>query len=584
MLRTGGFPSGRIGFYTTVAGTAFSAFSSYECAPVRLNGQWINDSAFSVNTAAGNGLTLPTEPVTGYRLILLENLRLQKFQATFALTCASGTTSATMELVFDAADRGNYNEVTISHATTVSNPVGYAVTPAASPASVSGSNPSNIPTCSATDTLWVRAQIHGTTVTVKAINSATAPSEATWSSTTACYSSTGFTNIGGMIGFVCAGGTSYVNQFTLKSWDASTSSFDTTEHWDNFGVDSSGYASDTLTYDPAGNLTYDGQQVYTYDAWNRLMSIAHAYRDRSGNVQHGHVFDTMVYDGRNRRIQKTVASTGQWDCNYHYYYTNAWQLIETRNGSFQTLKQHVSGIRYIDELVQIAANSNPAIGNTCSGWFYAMQDANFNVLGLVNTSGQLVERYEYTPYGQRKVLFAAGNTWAGGSSLDDPGCYAIAYASLRYTSNGPYFGLCEVGHQGLMHDEEIELVYHRNRYLQPRSNAFVRRDPARNSDGPNLYECELSRPTTYLDPAGLTVTISGNGVTVDVGYDFKLFAVPIAGFRITGTGSFSFGVANLPRRLCKTPLNSNSSITPPRFTINLATRTLSYAGGISQAR
>ena len=48
--------------------------------------------------------------------------------------------------------------------------------------------------------------------------------------------------------------------------------------------------------------------------------------------------------------------------------------------------------------------------------FCAMQDANFNVLGLVNSSGSLVERYEYTPYGQRKVLFAAGNTWAGGTS------------------------------------------------------------------------------------------------------------------------------------------------------------------------
>ena len=75
----------------------------------------------------------------------------------------------------------------------------------------------------------------------------------------------------------------------------------------------------------------------------------------------------MVYDGRNRRIQKTVSNTGQWDCNYHYYYTNNWQLIETRNGSSQTLKQHVWGIRYIDELVQIAANCNPSTSNTCSG-------------------------------------------------------------------------------------------------------------------------------------------------------------------------------------------------------------------------
>lgn len=67
---TAGFPSGRIGFYTNVAGTTFSAFSSYECAPVRLNGRWINDSDYSVNTAAGNGMTLLAGGATQYRTIL----------------------------------------------------------------------------------------------------------------------------------------------------------------------------------------------------------------------------------------------------------------------------------------------------------------------------------------------------------------------------------------------------------------------------------------------------------------------------------------------------------------------------------
>jgi len=99
------------------------------------------------------------------------------------------------------------------------------------------------------------------------------------------------------------------------------------------------------------------------------------------------------------------------------------------------------------------------------------------VLGLVNSSGSLVERYEYTPYGQRKVLFAAGNTYAGGTSSFDPGCYAIAYASPRFTSNMSCFGLCEVGHQGLMHDEESGLIYDRARYLQPGLGTMMQRDP-----------------------------------------------------------------------------------------------------------
>ena len=41
--------------------------------------------------------------------------------------------------------------------------------------------------------------------------------------------------------------------------------------------------------------------------------------------------------------------------------------------------------------------------NRCERWFWALQDANYNVIGLVNAAGLLVERYEYTPYGERTI-------------------------------------------------------------------------------------------------------------------------------------------------------------------------------------
>ncbi len=308
-----GFPSGRIGFYTNIAGVKFSAFSSYEDAPVHLAGRWINDSHFTANAAAGNGLTLPAGNITNYRLLLLENLRLQKFQATFALTRASGQSRSWMGLIFDAVDRGNYDYLFLAHDGTLNNPVGYTVAANGAPAAVSGTNPANIPTCANSDTLWLRVQNDGTTVTVKAVNAATAPSESTWTSTTACYSSTAFSNVGGLIGINCSQGSGYVNNFTLKSWDTATSAFDISEHWDNFALDGSGYADETPTYDPNGNLTYDGVQQYTYDAWNRLVGIAHAYRDSGGTLQHGQTFDAMRYDAKGRRLSKAVSNTGQWD-------------------------------------------------------------------------------------------------------------------------------------------------------------------------------------------------------------------------------------------------------------------------------
>ncbi len=340
------------------------------------------------------------------------------------------------------------------------------------------------------------------TLTVKAINASAAPSESTWSSTTACYSSTAFSSPGGMLGFLIQNGFAYVDELTIKSWDTATSAFDITEHYDNFTVDGSGYASETPTYDLAGNLTYDGIQQYTYDAWNRLISVAHAYRDSGGTLQHGQTFDAMRYDAKGRRLSKAVSNSGQWDCTYNYYYDHD-RMIEERNGSNQTMKQHVWGLTYIDELVQVAANSNPTTGNICSDLFWAAQDANFNVLGLVNSSGALVERYEYAPYGQRKVLFAAGNSYSGNTSSYDPGCYAIAYASPRVTSNMPCFGLCEIGSQGLIHDEECGLVYNRARFLHTDLGRYASRDPLPLPNGLNPFEQLRSQPVDDHDSFGL---------------------------------------------------------------------------------
>jgi RHS repeat-associated protein len=79
-------------------------------------------------------------------------------------------------------------------------------------------------------------------------------------------------------------------------------------------------------------------------------------------------------------------------------------------------------------------------------------------------------------------------------------------ASQRVVTSGsvtqPY-GICEVGHQGLMHDEECGLVYARTRILLPETARWLQRDSSEYSDGLNLYQLEVSRPVTTLDPTGL---------------------------------------------------------------------------------
>jgi RHS repeat-associated protein len=129
--------------------------------------------------------------------------------------------------------------------------------------------------------------------------------------------------------------------------------------------------------------------------------------------------------------------------------------------------------------------------------YWGMQDANWNVLGLVDSSGNLKERYEYTPYGQRTVFFGPGG--------NDLGCYAPTFGSRRFVTSGsvtqPY-AICEFGHQGLIHDEAETLVHNRARLLHSMLAIFCQRDPLDYIDGNSLYRYLNSQPTGRVDPSG----------------------------------------------------------------------------------
>ena len=56
--------------------------------------------------------------------------------------------------------------------------------------------------------------------------------------------------------------------------------------------------------------------------------------------------------------------------------------------------------------LQIAADKSGSSDpdyRTWAWYFYPLHDANFNVMMVVDRDGRTVERYEYTPYGERTV-------------------------------------------------------------------------------------------------------------------------------------------------------------------------------------
>ena len=180
-------------------------------------------------------------------------------------------------------------------------------------------------------------------------------------------------------------------------------------------------------------------------------------------------------------------------------------IIETRDGSNDLLQQYVHGLTYVDELVELAFTYYPPGATACDNFYAVLQDANYNVLGMVESyyGLGLVERYEYSPYGKRQVLYCSGGS--------DLACYVPLSQSLTCNWIGTLFN--EFGHQGLLHDEETGLIYNRARFLHPTLGRFMQQDPMGYVDGINLYLDYRNNPVRYRDPRGLqaTTTDKANG-------------------------------------------------------------------------
>ncbi len=416
-------------------------------------------------------------------------------------------------------------------------PLGYRGVDGRRETAVSGTRTAgNVPAMGNSDVMWVRIVSDGSTVTVQQQLSATEPGS--WSGVSNCYSSGNFPLAGG--GFAVApqltnGRIVALDDLTLRTDRDANGSYETTEHVERFTVDSTGNAPTSLTHDAAGNLTYDGRWAYAYDAWNKLATVHKAYREATdngsggvtlGSVQLGSQTARYQYDGQQRRIVREITHSGVLDATYHDYLREQ-SVIETRNGSDLVLQQWVWGLDYIDELVHAAVNADPlddtegtGTQSLCERHYVALHNANYNVLGIAIANaaalsahsdgsggyagalGELVERYEYTPYGQRTCYLRPGS--------NDELCQSPrpTSAAVGTTDLGrqPY-GLNPLGHQGLWHDEAVAggaEVYNRARHLHPGLGRFAQRDPLGYVDGMNVYLNSAAHPS-LRDPNGTEI-------------------------------------------------------------------------------
>jgi len=232
----------------------------------------------------------------------------------------------------------------------------------------------------------------------------------------------------------------------------------------------------TPTYDSNGNMTGDQNgNTFVYDAWNRLVAV----KNSSGTT-----LETFRYDGLGRRVTVTASGT-----TTNLYYSDQGQVLEEEVSGAATARYVWSPV-YVNALV-LRDNATGTPG-TLNQRLWVQQDANWNVTALVNSSGVVVERYVYSPYGVM-TIYNAGYTSTLSSSA-----YGWVY-----------------GFQGMRYDTASGLYGSASRFYSPTLQMWITMDPTGFGGGDvNLYRSFNNDPINKTDPSGLYLPAVAGGAFV----------------------------------------------------------------------
>ncbi|MBI4718682.1 MAG: hypothetical protein HY763_12815 [Planctomycetes bacterium] len=87
----------------------------------------------------------------------------------------------------------------------------------------------------------------------------------------------------------------------------------------------------SVSYEHAGKLIDDGQFVYVYDSWDRMLRVGSA---NDADV----VIQTAEYDGTGRRRQEVVSNSGAREKTGIYLYEEGWRIAQINDGSGNTVQ------------------------------------------------------------------------------------------------------------------------------------------------------------------------------------------------------------------------------------------------------
>lgn len=342
-----------------------------------------------------------------------------------------------------------------------------------------------------------------------------------------------------------------------------------------------------LAYDAAGNLESQEKSdaltmLYVHDAWGRLVKVR---QDLGNNVFHE--VAAYEYNGLHWRTVKRVDTNGDGtlDQERKQYYNAAWQLVHedvddgynvTSTAGINRRVQYFWGLRYIDDIVthrnyetappgpsttddpvaEEVSLDYPANPTTPQlGAFFHLTDAQFSTVAILDSTGKLLERARYQPYGQAIHRWPGdfnrdgtvgsddyselASAIKGGVVIGDAGYEpdldlnrdgAITSADMGlfnlWSGRGPITSGQisnptgpdnRIGYAGYVMNPEALTYTVRNRHYEPILGRFMEMDPAGYLDGMNLYEYVMGMPIDSVDPSGLQSEATGGGMSTTPG-------------------------------------------------------------------
>jgi RHS repeat-associated protein len=240
----------------------------------------------------------------------------------------------------------------------------------------------------------------------------------------------------------------------------------------------------TPGYDANGNTTTDQNgKTLVYDAWNRLVAYKNGVT----------VLQAYSFDALNRRITENPGTLRD------LYYDSSWQLLE-EDVSGSMADQYVWSSVYIDALIE---RDTPTLR------MYVQENSNFDVTSLVDTSGNVQERYIYDPFGSVTIL---ASNWTTRSNSN----YGWVYF-----------------HQGGRYDLATGLSAFRNRDYSPTLGRWLENDPiAFRGRDTNLYRYVNNNPVTLSDPTGNSAWWDWIPIVSTIGHFIEITWLPPEGTNV----------------------------------------------------